>query len=142
MKSIKPIAAATAITTGLGLAGLGAASVAEAFPGPAGPLPDYHWCPGEGGTRAGVSTGTGAAATTTALTTATPATRATGTGPAAGNRAAGCPRPEPRLKPRPRLVSRRLRGKLVAVLEELHKGAPRRRGGLAVVRAMTEKGGT
>ena len=48
MKNIKRIAAATAITTGLGLAGLGAASVAEAFPGPAGPLPDYHWCPGEG----------------------------------------------------------------------------------------------
>ena len=48
VKNIKRIAAATAITTGLGLAGLGAASVAEAFPGPAGPLPDYHWCPGEG----------------------------------------------------------------------------------------------
>ena len=48
VKNIKRIAAATAVTTGLGLAGLGAASVAEAFPGPAGPLPDYHWCPGEG----------------------------------------------------------------------------------------------
>jgi hypothetical protein len=45
MKNIKRIAAATALTTGLGLAGLGAASVAEAYPGP---LPDYHWCPGEG----------------------------------------------------------------------------------------------
>ena len=45
VKNIKRIAAATAITTGLGLAGLGAASVAEAYPGP---LPDYHWCPGEG----------------------------------------------------------------------------------------------
>jgi hypothetical protein len=42
--NIKRIAAATALTTGLGLAGLGAASVAEAFPGP---LPDYHWCPGQ-----------------------------------------------------------------------------------------------
>jgi hypothetical protein len=28
----------------IGLAGLGAASVAEAFPGP---FPDYHWCPGQ-----------------------------------------------------------------------------------------------
>ena len=45
MKNIKRIAAATALTTGLGLAGLGAASLAEAQP--AGPLPDYHWCPGQ-----------------------------------------------------------------------------------------------
>ncbi|HXB85462.1 hypothetical protein [Mycobacterium sp.] len=44
MKNIKRIAAATALTTGLGLAGLGAASVAEANPGP---MPDYHWCPGQ-----------------------------------------------------------------------------------------------
>jgi hypothetical protein len=43
--NIKQIAAATAITAGLGLAGVGAASVAEAQP--AGPLPDYHWCPGQ-----------------------------------------------------------------------------------------------
>jgi len=47
VKNIKRIAAATALTTGLGLAGLGAASVAGAFPGPAGPMPDYHWCPGQ-----------------------------------------------------------------------------------------------
>jgi hypothetical protein len=47
VKNIKRIAAATAITTGLGLAGLGAASVAGALPGPGGPLPDYHWCPGQ-----------------------------------------------------------------------------------------------
>jgi hypothetical protein len=45
VKNIKRIAAATALTTGLGLAGLGAASLAEAQP--AGPFPDYHWCPGE-----------------------------------------------------------------------------------------------
>ena len=46
--NIKRVAAATIITTaGLGLAGLGAASVAEALPGPAGPLPDYHGCPGQ-----------------------------------------------------------------------------------------------
>ena len=39
------VAAATVITSaGLGLAGLNAAGVAEAFPGP---LPDYHWCPGQ-----------------------------------------------------------------------------------------------
>jgi hypothetical protein len=44
MKNIKRIAAATALATGLGLAGLGAASVAEAYPGP---MPDYHWCPGQ-----------------------------------------------------------------------------------------------
>jgi hypothetical protein len=44
VKNIKRIAAATALTTGLGLAGLGAASVAEANPGP---MPDYHWCPGQ-----------------------------------------------------------------------------------------------
>jgi hypothetical protein len=43
--NIKQIAAATAITAGLGLAGVGAASIAEAQP--AGPLPDYHWCPGQ-----------------------------------------------------------------------------------------------
>ena len=47
MTNIKRIAAATALTTGFGLAGLGAASVAEALPGPAGPMPDYHWCPGQ-----------------------------------------------------------------------------------------------
>jgi hypothetical protein len=41
---MKRIAAATALTTGVGLAGLGAASVAEAYPGP---MPDYHWCPGQ-----------------------------------------------------------------------------------------------
>jgi hypothetical protein len=44
VKNIKRIAAATALTTGLGLAGLGAAGVAEAY---AGPMPDYHWCPGQ-----------------------------------------------------------------------------------------------
>jgi hypothetical protein len=44
VKNIKRIAAATALTAGLGLAGLGAASVAEAYPGP---MPDYHWCPGQ-----------------------------------------------------------------------------------------------
>jgi hypothetical protein len=43
--NIKRIAAATAIASGLGLAGVGAASVAEAMP--MAPLPDYHWCPGE-----------------------------------------------------------------------------------------------
>ena len=45
MKNIIRGAAATAITTaGLGFAGLGAASVAEAVPGP---FPAYHWCPGQ-----------------------------------------------------------------------------------------------
>ena len=48
MKIVKRIAAATALSTGLGLAGLGAASVAAALPGPAGPMPAYHWCPGQG----------------------------------------------------------------------------------------------
>jgi hypothetical protein len=43
--NIKRIAAATAIVSGLGLAGVGAASVAEAQP--MAPLPDYHWCPGQ-----------------------------------------------------------------------------------------------
>jgi len=43
--NIKRIAAATAIATGLGLAGVGAASVAEAMP--MAPMPDYHWCPGQ-----------------------------------------------------------------------------------------------
>jgi hypothetical protein len=32
------------MTAGFGLAGLGAAAVAEAQPGP---VPDYHWCPGQ-----------------------------------------------------------------------------------------------
>ena len=45
MIKIKQIAAATAIVSGLGLAGVGAASVAEAQP--MAPLPDYHWCPGQ-----------------------------------------------------------------------------------------------
>ena len=43
--NMKRIAAATAITAGLGLAGIGTASLAEAQP--AAPLPDYHWCPGQ-----------------------------------------------------------------------------------------------
>ncbi len=43
--TLKRIAAAAAITTGLGLAGVGAASIAEAQP--VAPLPDYHWCPGQ-----------------------------------------------------------------------------------------------
>jgi hypothetical protein len=43
--TLKQIAAAAAITAGLGLAGIGAASIAEAQP--AAPLPDYHWCPGQ-----------------------------------------------------------------------------------------------
>ena len=47
MENIKRIAAATALATGLGLAGLGAASVAHALPGPIGPVRDYHWCPGQ-----------------------------------------------------------------------------------------------
>ena len=32
------------MTAGLGLAGLGAAALAEAQPAP---FPDYHWCPGQ-----------------------------------------------------------------------------------------------
>jgi hypothetical protein len=44
-KSIARVAASTVImSAGLGLAGLGAAAVAEAQPAP---LPDYHWCPGQ-----------------------------------------------------------------------------------------------
>jgi hypothetical protein len=44
--NIKRVAAATLITTaGFGLACLGAASLAEAQP--AGPMPHYHWCPGQ-----------------------------------------------------------------------------------------------
>jgi hypothetical protein len=42
--NMKRIAAATAITAGLGLAGIGTASLAEAQP--TAPLPDYPWCPG------------------------------------------------------------------------------------------------
>jgi hypothetical protein len=47
MKNVKRFAAATALSTGIGLAGLGAASVAEAIPGPAGPMPAHNWCPGQ-----------------------------------------------------------------------------------------------
>lgn len=43
--NIKRMAAAAALTTGLGLLGVGAASIADAQP--AAPLPDYHWCPGQ-----------------------------------------------------------------------------------------------
>ena len=45
MINIKRIAAATAIASGLGFAGMGAASIAEAQP--MAPMPDYHWCPGQ-----------------------------------------------------------------------------------------------
>jgi hypothetical protein len=83
--NIKRVAAATLITTaGFGLAGLGAASLAEAQP--AGPLPDYHWCPGQFSTRTGVTTGIWAAATTTTTSTANPTTQATGTARAPGTR--------------------------------------------------------
>jgi hypothetical protein len=47
MNNVKRLAAATALSTGIGLAGLGAASVAEAIPGPAGPMPAHNWCPGQ-----------------------------------------------------------------------------------------------
>lgn len=43
MKNIKRFAAAIT-TAGLGLAGLGVATIAEAQPRP---FPEYHWCPGE-----------------------------------------------------------------------------------------------
>jgi hypothetical protein len=44
-KNIARVAASTLVrSAGLGLAGLGAAAVAEAQPTP---LPDYHWCPGQ-----------------------------------------------------------------------------------------------
>jgi hypothetical protein len=33
-----------AMTAAFGLVGLGAANIAQARPGP---LPDYHWCPGQ-----------------------------------------------------------------------------------------------
>jgi hypothetical protein len=35
------------MSAGLGLAGLGAAAVAEAQPAPFAPFPAYHWCPGQ-----------------------------------------------------------------------------------------------
>jgi hypothetical protein len=45
VENIKRVAAATIMATvGFGLAGSGVTGVAEAFPGP---LPDYHWCPGQ-----------------------------------------------------------------------------------------------
>jgi hypothetical protein len=43
--NLKRIAAAAALTTGLGLTGMGAANIAQAQP--QAPLPDYHWCPGQ-----------------------------------------------------------------------------------------------
>jgi hypothetical protein len=44
-KNIARVAASTLVmSAGLGLAGLGAAAIAEAQPAP---LPDYHWCPGQ-----------------------------------------------------------------------------------------------
>jgi hypothetical protein len=45
MRNIARVAASTAVmTAGLGLAGLGAAAIAQAQPAP---FPDYHWCPGQ-----------------------------------------------------------------------------------------------
>lgn len=45
MRKYARFAASTAIVTaGLGLAGLGAATEAQAQPGP---FPEYHWCPGQ-----------------------------------------------------------------------------------------------
>jgi hypothetical protein len=45
VRNIFSIAASTVVmSAGLGLAGLGAAAVAEAQPAP---FPDYHWCPGQ-----------------------------------------------------------------------------------------------
>ena len=82
MKKILRIAAAAVITTaGLGLAGSGAAGVAEAFPGP---FPDYHWCPGQFWDPGWGNNWDGAAATTTSITTASPTTRVTGMAPAPG----------------------------------------------------------
>lgn len=43
-KTFRVAASSIVMSAGLGLAGLGAAAVAEAQPAP---LPDYHWCPGE-----------------------------------------------------------------------------------------------
>jgi hypothetical protein len=46
MKNIARVAASTLVmSAGLGLATLGGAAVTQAQPAP---LPDYHWCPGEG----------------------------------------------------------------------------------------------
>jgi hypothetical protein len=44
-KSFARVAASTVVmTAGFGLAGLGAAAIAQAQPAP---FPDYHWCPAE-----------------------------------------------------------------------------------------------
>jgi hypothetical protein len=52
-----------AVSAGLGMAGLGLAlGNAQAAPGP---VPLYHWCPGDFWDRDGATTGSGAAATTT-----------------------------------------------------------------------------
>src|ERR1700761_7639552 len=55
--NIKRIAAATAIASGFGLLGVGAASVAEAMP--MAPMPSYHWCPGQLGAPGWGNTGGG-----------------------------------------------------------------------------------
>src|ERR1700751_3431149 len=48
VKNILRITASTVgMSAGLGLAGLGAAAVAEAQPAPFTPFPEYHWCPGD-----------------------------------------------------------------------------------------------
>jgi len=98
-KNIARVAASTLVmSAGLGLAGLGAAAVAEAQPAP---LPDYHWCPVNSGIRAGVTTGAAIAATTSTGTTVKPATRATGTAtatadrPSPGNKPYDYPWPKP-----------------------------------------------
>jgi len=45
VKNILRLAASTIVmTSGLGLAGLGVAAVADAQPAP---FPQYHWCPGD-----------------------------------------------------------------------------------------------
>nr|WP_082962823.1 hypothetical protein [Mycobacterium sp. E342] len=45
MNTLPRLAATVSAVVGLGLVGLGAAVSAQAQPAP---LPDYHWCPGQG----------------------------------------------------------------------------------------------
>jgi hypothetical protein len=87
MRNVMRIATSSLVLTGgLGLAGLGAAAVAEAEP--IAPPPTYHWCPGEWWDPGWGDNWEGAVAMTTSTATVTRTTNGTGVATATTGRAA------------------------------------------------------